>query len=64
MYTNRREKARDLQNVINYKYIGGKKLIKSATMAYNRASLENKRSIQAKRYKGKALFCFTKLPKA
>ncbi len=65
MYTNQREKARDLLNVVNFKHIQeGKKLIKSATTAYNRARPANKRSIQAKRHKGKGLFSFKKPPKA
>ena len=65
MYTNQREKTRDLLNVVNFKHIQeGKKLIKSATTAYNRARPANKRSIQAKRHKGKGLFCFKKPPKA
>jgi hypothetical protein len=65
MYTSQREKARDLLNVVIFKHIKeGKKLIKSATMAYNRARPANKRSIQAKRHKGKGLFSFKKPPKA
>ncbi len=59
VYTNQREKARDLLNVVNFKHIQeGKKLIKSATTAYNRARPANKRSIKAKRHKGKGLFRF------
>jgi hypothetical protein len=59
MYTNQWEKARDWPNVVNFKHIKeGNKWIKSAARAYNRAHPVNKRSTQAKRHKGKGLFCF------
>ena len=62
MYTNRRVKKRDLLNIANYKLVcKNKKMIKSATTVYNRCKPRSIRSVQAKRHKGKELFC-TKKP--
>ena len=65
MYTNRRVKKRDLLNIANYKLAcKNKKMIKSATTVYNRSKPRSLRSIQAKKHKGKGLFCTKKPPKA
>lgn len=65
MYTNRRVKKRDLLNIANYRLASkNKKLIKSATTVYNRCKPRSSRSIQAKRHRGKGLFCTKKPPKA
>ena len=65
MYTNRRVKSRDCLNIVNYNLKRrGRKLVKSYTTVYNRSRPKNKRSIQAKKHKGKGLFCFKKPPKA
>jgi hypothetical protein len=65
LYTNRRVKKRDLLNIANYRLASrNKKLIKSATTVYNRCKPRSSRSIQAKRHKGKGLFCTKKPPKA
>ena len=62
MYTNRRVKKADLLNIANYKLIcEGKQTIKSATTVYNRSK---PRYLQAKRHRGKSLFCCKKPPKA
>ena len=64
-YTNRRVKKRDLLNIANYRLASkNKKLIKSATTVYNRCKPQSSRSIQAKRHRGKGLFCTKKPPKA
>ena len=39
-------------------------MIKSATTVYNRGKPRSKRSVQAKRHRGKGLFCTKKPPKA
>ncbi len=39
-------------------------MIKSATTVYNHGKPRSKRSIQAKRHRGKGLFCTKKPPKA
>ena len=41
-----------------------KKLIKSSTTVYNRCKPRNSRSIQAKKHRGKGLFCTKQPPKA
>ena len=65
MYTNRRVKKRDLLNIANYRLASkNKKLIESATTVYNRCKPKSSRSVQAKRHKGKGLFCTKKPPKA
>ena len=65
MYTNRRVKKRDLLNIANYGLASkNKKLIKSATTVYNRCKPRSSRSIQAKRHRGKGLFCTKKPLKA
>ena len=65
MYTNRRVKKRDLLNIANYKLLSkNKRMIKSATTAYNRSKPRSLRSIQAKKHRGKGLFCTKKPPKA
>ncbi len=65
MYTNRRVKKRDLLNIANYRLASkNKKLIKSATTVYNRCKPRSSISIQAKRHRGKGLFCTKKPPKA
>ena len=62
MYTNRRVKKADLLNIANYKLIcEGKQTIKSATTVYNRSK---PRYLQAKRHRGKSLFCCKKPPTA
>ena len=62
MYTNRRVKSSNLLNIAKFKLLQkGKKLIKSATTAWNRSKPRNKRSHQAKKHIGKGLFC-TKKP--
>lgn len=64
MYTNRRVKSGDLLNIANFRLLQkGKKLIKSATTAWNRSKPRNKRSHQAKKHIGKSLFCTKKPPK-
>ena len=58
MYTNRRVKSTDLLNIANFKLLQkGKKLIKSATTVWNRSKPRKRRSVQAKKHIGKALFC-------
>ncbi|CAB4010188.1 RNA-directed DNA polymerase from transposon X-element [Paramuricea clavata] len=65
MYTNKRVKKRDLLNIANYRLLQKKKkLVKSATTVYNRSKPRSSRSIQAKRHRGKGLFCSKKPPKA
>ena len=65
MYTNRRVKARDCLNIVNYNLEKrGKKPVKSYNTVYNRSRPKNTRSIQAKKHRGKGLFCFKKPPKA
>ena len=65
MYTNRCIKKRDLLNIANYRLASkNKKLIKSATTVYNRCKPRSSRSIQAKRHRGKGLFCTKKPRKA
>jgi hypothetical protein len=65
MFTNRRVKKRDLMSIANYRLLRkGKKMIKSATTAWNRSRPKNKRSHQAKLHIGKGLFCTKKPPKA
>ena len=65
MNTNRKVKKRDLLNIANYKLIcRNKKMIKSATTVYNRDKPRSKRSVQAKKHRGKRLFCTKKPPKA
>ena len=65
MYTNRRVKKRDLLNIANYKLVcRNKEMIKSATTVYNRGKPRSKRSVQAKKHRGKGLFCTKKPPKA
>ena len=62
MYTNKRVKKRDLLNIANYRLLQKKKkLVKSAKTVYNRCKPRSSRSIQAKRHRGKGLFC-TKKP--
>ena len=65
MYLNRRVKKSDLLNIANKRlWDKEKKLIKSATTVYNRCKPRSSRSIQARRHKGKGLFCTKKPPKA
>jgi hypothetical protein len=65
MYTNRRVEKRDLLNIANYRLLQKKKkLVKSGTTVYNRCKPRSSRSIQAKRHRGKGLFCTKKPPKA
>jgi hypothetical protein len=65
MYTNRQVKKRDLLNIANYRLASmNKKLIKSSTTVYNRCKPRSSRSVQAKRQRGKGLFCTKKPPKA
>ena len=65
MYTDRRVKARSCFNIVNYNLEKrGKKPVKSYTTVYNRSRPKDTRSIQAKKHKGKGLFCFRKPPKA
>ena len=60
-----RIKRKDLKNIINYNLQKrGKKLIKSATTAYNRTKPKNIRSKQAKLHLGKGLICCKKPPKS
>ena len=64
MYTNRRVKSGDLLNIANFRPLQkGKKLIKSATTAWNQSKPQNKRSHEAKKHIGKGLFCTKKPPK-
>ena len=64
MFTNRRVKVRDLKNIANENlHQRGLKPIKSFVTAWNRSRPKNKRSLQAKRHKGKMLFCTRKPPK-
>ena len=65
MFTNKRVRKRDLFNIANYKLARNKKkMIKSAMTVYNRGKPRSKRSVQAKRHRGKGLFCTKKPPKA
>ena len=64
MFTNRRVKIRDLKNIANKDLQErGKKPIKSSITAWNRSRPKSQRSLQAKRHKGKMLFCTRKPPK-
>ena len=64
MFTNRRVKVRDLKNIANENlFKRGLKPVKSYVTVYNRSRPRNKRSLQAKRHKGKMLFCTRKPPK-
>ena len=57
-------KVRDLKNIANANLLKrGKKPIRSSVTAWNRSKPRNIRSIQAKRHKGKMLFCTRKPPK-
>ena len=65
MFTHRCVKKRNLRAIANYKILQkGKKMIKSATTAWNRSRPRNFRSHRAKRHLGKALSCTKKPPKA
>ena len=60
----RRVKVRDLKNIVNWNLTErGKKPIKSAITACIQSRPKNKRSTQAKRQRGKMLFCTRKPPK-
>ena len=62
MYTNRRVKSTDLLNIANFKLLQkGKKLIKSATTVWNRSKPRRRRSVQAEKHIGKALFFHKKI---
>jgi len=57
-----RVKTTDLLNIANFRLLQqGKRLVKSATTAWNRSKPRNRRSKQARKHIGKGLFC-TKKP--
>ena len=63
LYTGQRVKKNNLLSLANYRLVQrGKKLIRSATTVYIRERPRNKRSLQAKRHRGKGLFCWKKPP--
>ena len=64
MYLNHRVKKRHVLSLVNYNLLQrGKKVIRSATTVYNRSRPNNIRSNEAKRHRGKWLFCCKKPPK-
>ena len=65
MFVNkRRVKVRDLKNIANVNLLQrGKKPIRSSITAWNRSRPKIVRSTQAKRHRGKMLFCTRKPPK-
>ena len=64
MFVNkRRVKVRDLKNIANVNLLQrDKKPIKSSITPWNRSRPRNVRSTQAKRHRGKMLFCTRKPP--
>ena len=64
MYLDHVVKKRDFKEIVNHHRLSlGKEPIKSSTTVYNRSRPRNVRSIQAKRHKGKWLFCCKKTNK-
>ncbi|XP_035690603.1 uncharacterized protein LOC118425678 [Branchiostoma floridae] len=64
LYTHHRVKSRDLLRLANHRRLQrGAPLIRSVSTVTSRARPTNVRSIQAKRHKGKGLWCSKKPPK-
>ena len=64
VYTGRHVKVGDLKDLANYILKDSGKQIRSPVTAWNLSKPRNKRSIQAKRHRGSALFCTRKPYKA